>query len=351
MAAPPQSAQVGGDFTGRQSIIAQVCEILQKPEKQAGLAGGPKTGRTTLLRYLAGAEAKKKYPVLGDFVTVYMSGEAVGSTMTAAEFWIRVFRDLEPYANDNTRKPVQAALRRASQGGKIRVYELEDVFDVFGKIGRPVALLVDDFDCLLRNRNFWPPDDFFHMVRSVTQRFPRGVTFVVAAPRGLLQLWDFTRGASPFYNTFHTIKMGSFSQAEIEEYVSAQLTGLVQALGWKPDDPATQRLFGETVQLVAEASDGHPYLVYYTTHFCVQCLAHRKDQQPVPPTEVENEFRKPEGPLVRLVREIRARLTAEEKALLDRLKREPKRLNVLDAERLWSLREYGLLPPGTRLPK
>lgn len=62
------------EFTGRRDLISQICQRLQHQELlSSSIVGGPKTGKTLLLRYLASAEAKANFSSPLGFVRVYIA--------------------------------------------------------------------------------------------------------------------------------------------------------------------------------------------------------------------------------------------------------------------------------------
>ena len=114
----------------------------------------------------------------------------------------------------------------------------------------------------------------------------------------MLDLWDSSKGASPFYNIFGlTLPLGRLTRDEIIEHVQ---NGLTQ-LSLQPNK--------EMEQLVLDASDGHPYLVNFTAAFCYDLL---QEGRRIDPGLLEVEFRRPDGPLVSLIREIRGHLFMRE---------------------------------------
>lgn len=198
---PIDSPILPNEFKGGSAIIHQVCERLDQVGRgSTSLVGGPKTGRTSLLRYMASADASAKYPSLAKSRNAYIPGDSIGSTALPSQFWVRCFRELSKVTMGQLQDLLTDPLEKA-KNNTIDLYDLEDLFDAFANENSPVVLFVDDFDNLLRNNNFWPPNDFFHIVRSLGQRVPRGLSFVVATPRPLIDLWDANKGL-PLFTTY-----------------------------------------------------------------------------------------------------------------------------------------------------
>jgi len=323
-------------FQGRQQTIQQVSARLAHPNFQSTcLAGGPTTGKTSLLRFLAQSKAIGDQPGFKGRYRVFFQGESVGFKMKPAGFWAGVLKDLlaQVEANAALKAVVNPALERARKG-EIDIYDLEDVFEVFGKANSPVVLFVDDFDNLLRNENFWPPDDFFHHVRSLAQSVPRGLAFVITTPRALIDLWDPTRAASPFYNIFDNLLIGRIDEDEARAFVKNGF----QALGLVLDAAVAD-------QIVAIAS-GHPCLLNFVADVYADSF---KNGKPVDAL-LNNAFQDPNGLPVTLNRQIRAQLSVFEKTMVDSLEKTPDALTVVQREQLRKLHGYGLLRPGLKLP-
>src|SRR2546428_13304238 len=197
------------EFNSRNDLISQICQRLQHQELlSSSIVGGPKTGKTLLLRYLVTPWADAYLPPPPSFVRVYIASQLFSSSASSFDFWASVFRELRSRLQST---PLAAMLDTCLQRARdhtLDVCDLEDLFDACAGHSVPVVLLIDDFDALLKNANFWPPDKFLHVVRALGQRFPRGLAFVLATPRPLLDLWDPGRGASPYYNIFTSLPAG-----------------------------------------------------------------------------------------------------------------------------------------------
>ena len=96
--------------------------------------------------------------------------------------------------------------------------------------------------------------------------------------------------------------------------------------------------------LVRAASDSHPYLVHYVTWLCLEDL--RIGNKP-DPAAIAEKFRDADGPVVWLVRQIRAALTPGERQLLETLHANPEQLTTAQKNTLRRLKSYGLISPGT----
>lgn len=323
------------EFINRSDIIKEVCRGLDDPRRiSTCLVGGPKTGKTSILQYLASVYVSKRYTSPSKFFIAHLSGDSIGKTMKPSRFWTGVFKALRPNITLEILQSLLDKTLEKSEKDNIDVYDLEDLFDTFAKEDTPVLLLIDDFDIILGNESFSPPNDFFHIVRALGQREPRGLTFVITTSRPLIDLWEPTKSASPFYNIFQNIPIGRIKDGEIREVVREGFSKMGVQCDKNIED------------LVINASERHPYLANYVASLCGDML--RKGSA-INGSNLMEEFQKPDGPVVTLIRNIRRQLSIYEKDLLEMLKTTPHKVDELQKVHLLKLQDYGLLPPGVKV--
>ena len=317
-------------FFGRSKIIESVCGRLDDPERSStGLVGGPNTGRTSLLRYMASEHATARYPSLAKSQNIYFAGETVGTTMKPAQFWVGCIREISSHLKIDRLKDVLKDSLEKAKNGTIDCYDLGDMFDAFAKENLPVVIFIDDFHILLKNKEFWPPSDFSHNLRGLCQRHPRGLSVVVATPRPIQDLWD-SRWGSPFYNIFANVAIGRLEEQEIRHMVQLEFQGKGIVLDKDIED------------LVVTAAERHPFLVNYLTSLC---MTRRAASMPIDEDFLRESFERADGPVVTLIREIQGELTPSERQWMsgtDQIK--PSQKEIL--RRLW---DYGLIPPGSNI--
>jgi hypothetical protein len=324
------------EFKCRSDIIIRVCERLAPANfGSTNLVGGPCTGSTSLLRYLTSKEAQSRYPSLAKSWNVMISGDAFGVTATSNYFWAYCFREIQRQMDLGHLQSQVSEIVEKTKSGKFSLYDLEDFFDVCANSNQRVVLFIDDFINLLRNTNFWPPDNFFHQVRSLGQRLPRALAFVVATPRPLIDLWDPGKNASPFYNIFAVMPIGRLSEVEVKSILQNGFTDL----GLKSNE--------EIEKLVLDASGGHPALVNYVADLCIQMI---QKHGRIDVNNLYQVFGDPAGPVVALIRRIRQLLSLTERQWLDICREKPNDLTRVQLDLLHALWEYGLLPPGVTIP-
>jgi hypothetical protein len=318
------------DFPGRTPAVKITCDRLAGSEfLSTAIVGGPKTGKTSLLRYLASDYVKPSLPNNASVRRVYVDADLLGLKASAFDFWIRLLRQLR--TQESALAPLLTPAITKAENEKLNIYHLEDLFDQCAAQKIQIVAIIDNWESLLRNPNFWPPDNFLHLVRYFGQRVPRTLAFVLASQRPLLDLWDPTKGASPYYNVFMSVEIPRLADAEIESYVKTALAG-VNGLG-------------DLVAMVNAASYGHPRLVSYVAWLCGEIVAKKESPKTA---AIEEAFQDPDGPLVKLVQEIRGALSPAERQLVDLARNNQAALSSTQKDRLRNLARYGLLPPGLK---
>jgi hypothetical protein len=174
-------------FHGRADIVGGVETRLTHPEfLSSSIVGGPKFGRTSVLRYVARAPSR----LAADdarVIHVLYDAEMLGQNADAGAFWNGILRGMRAHPDmASHRNSLDAAIGRAG-AGSLDEYDLQDVFNAVGAAGKRVAVLIDNFENILRADVFWTKNDFFHQIRTLGQQ--QRLAFVVASPRPLLDYW------------------------------------------------------------------------------------------------------------------------------------------------------------------
>ncbi len=227
------------EFSGRRAELNRIVSRLATSQSIA-IIGQPHMGKTSLLEFLADAEARRRqfgeefernYFILLDVL-------AAQGIRAQADFWkyaLMPLRETE-YASD---------CDRAAQDGYSN-FALEQVFETLKRAGRKLVLLLDEFDSLLSHPVLNNPD-FYGGLRTLASR-SEGFVLVIAARRPLEQLNQLTQElnphGSPYFNVFVEIQLGALkpeASSALLDRGGDQLT-------------ATDRLYIERV------SGRHPYL-------------------------------------------------------------------------------------------
>lgn len=320
-------------FHGRTDIIEAICQHVAM-RTSVSLVGGPLTGGDSLLAYLASEYAEQRFPQLKSTANIHVSALDLGGNSTSNYFWRRTLHDLKRQIDDETVASEVAAAEIKSSNDTLDVFALEDLFDNLADAGCPVLLAISDLQALLDNPNFWPPNDFFHIARSLARRPKGGIVFVTTTPRPLLDFWHRTRNASPFYSIFTTIPMGRLDEKDAREILALGFESLHVELSKDLED------------FIIIASERHPCLLNYIASMCIDLIRSGKK---VNQAALEQKFLDPESPAIMLARRVNRYLTTDEKRWLKALKENPRSLTEVQTNLLSNLWKYGLTPPGTVL--
>jgi hypothetical protein len=322
------------NFRGRRTAIDGVLErLLNAAVASSSLVAGPGYGKTSLLRFLASAEAGPLFAPRPS-LRVYFDAQGLGRKSTDQQFWGGALRELKACSGTEAERAVLDAKIRRAADQKLDEFDLQDVFDAFGKRKLPIVMLVDNFDGPLRNDYFWNESVFFHHVRLLAQREPRGVAFVVATTRPLVDYWR-PGAASPFMNIFLNQPLGPMRPEDLAERVTLVLT----ETGHSDDG-------GHILAAVQEHAAGHPLVANFVLDACLRLP--RKGGV-INRDALTLALVDPAGPMVTLVQRIRAELLPKEREALTALEG-GNRLSPGQLGALRRLAEYGLLPPATVIP-
>jgi hypothetical protein len=321
-------------FRGRVEAVRTITGRLNNANfSSTSVVGGPRTGKSSLLRYLASESASGKIVGAAKMLRIYIDVETIGTGMTPFDFWISVLRQVR--SQSNGLEPLVSPVIAKAVNKTMNMYDLEDLFEGLEGQGLRLAVLVEHWDTVLRNASFWPPaSNFLHLIRYFGQGSPRRtVAWVLASERPLLDLWDSNRGASPYYNIFETVKVASLADEEVKQFT--------QAAFMRSD----AELELEVMEFIQKASCGHPYLLNFLVSCCLDHYAASGD---VDLASVLGQFAEDDGPLVSLIRQIRGAMSGVERQLFDKSVGSAESLTVNERKKLTTLASYGLLPPRPR---
>jgi hypothetical protein len=323
-------------FTGRSDIVSAICERLRDAQfLSSSVIGGPKTGRTSLLRYLASnkcgnAVAPQK------IVRVYYDATQLGQNGTEYHFWKGTFRELKGNAEAAPFATTIDVLVGKAENNTLDEFDLHDLCDLFAAQGKRIALLIDNLENLLNNNNFWIRSSFFHQVRTLGQRGERGMAFVVATMRPLVDYNPPQIQTSPYQSIFLSYPMGLLGKEELTQYVDGVLRERTMGEKTKID---------EIVEIVYSASEGHPFYANYVLALCVEQQTAGKS---INRAVIATALRDQNGPVVALARSMRKELWPMERKWLDSFLNKDA-IEGGQLARLKQLKSYGLMPPGIGL--
>ncbi len=237
-------------LVGRRKAIARILDRLAYHGQSCAILGEPRTGKTSLLDYLASPAARDAY-LRGDrehVVVSYLDSQTLDYGLHDADFWERAFEPLDaPGSPLPDAAPVREALRVWRAGGS-QARRIDAVLASFHASRLRLVLLIDELDYLVHqivaDHRF-----FFGKMRSAATTSRGALALVFASRRPLAALDEIAQGigylGSPYFNFATEEPLGPLGPDEVD-------TLLARAGGrFSPEDEHLVRLLAA----------GHPYLV------------------------------------------------------------------------------------------
>jgi len=250
-------------FVGRRREVRKTFSQLTGPGQGSVAISGPRcAGKTSLLRYIGAAEIATEWDLTKDNALIcLLDCQLVEQPFTVTAFWRQVLNLLQPQLQDS----VGETLRKLCQQEQISNADFEVILDALHAGGQRLILLLDGFDQLIRTRVTISLviRDFLSQLRALINRRPRTLSLVLATDEPLEELCqtiDFG-GASPFPNSFMSVRLKGFSDQEINELIEDALSG-------------TSVAFDEQDRsYVSRLSRGHPLLAQWAGHLLFEAKA------------------------------------------------------------------------------
>jgi len=190
------------DFYGREEQLQDVLERLHK-RGSTSLVGERKSGKTSLLYYMVTDTAHRLYGVGSeDLVFVYMHpGLQIGGPAGFFRGLLQKLAEQVPSAivdmpEEADEKEVEAALKRLAP--------------------RRLVLLLDEFQDITSRGGF--SSDFFRILRGLADTYD--VCFITATAEELRDCCPDELVSSPFINIFATVRLGSWTEGEFDQFMS-----------------------------------------------------------------------------------------------------------------------------------
>ena len=250
-------------FVGRRREARKTFSQLTGPGQGSVAISGPRcAGKTSLLRYIGAAEIATEWDLTKDNALIcFLDCQLVDQPFTVTAFWRQVLDLLQPRLQDS----MGEKLHELCQQEQISNADFEVILDALYAGGQRLILLLDDFDRLIRTRVTISLviRDFLSQLRALINRRPRTLSLVVTTDEPLEELCqtiDFG-GASPFPNSFMSVRLKGFSDQEINDLIENALSG-------------TSVAFDEQDRsYVSRLSRGHPLLAQWAGHLLFEAKA------------------------------------------------------------------------------
>lgn len=250
-------------FIGRRREVRKTFSQLTGPGQGSVAISGPRcTGKTSLLHYIAAPEIAAEWGLTEDNTLIsLLDCQLVDHPFNVNAFWRQVLNLLQPHLQASMGEELQ----ELCQQGQIGNADFEVILDALHERGQRLILLLDNFERLIRTQvaNETVTRDFLSQLRALINRRPRTLSLVVTTDEPLEELCqtiDFG-GASPFPNSFISVRLKRFSDQEINELIENALSGTGVAF----DEHDRSH--------VARLSRRHPLLAQLAGHLLLEAKA------------------------------------------------------------------------------
>ena len=200
-------------FIGRGHELNQILNRLRDESfSSISIVGERRIGRTSLLKIL---------PVQSvDAHFIYIDLQMIEPEDQRLDFWHEVLSQLENQIADSE---VKAIIKTFRQAGRIKNRFLNRLFGKLDNAGLSIVLLLDELEHLADNPNFGA--NFFYGLRSLALNHRLALVTTSQTELDNLSLSDPKSGASPFFNIFGIVYLGSFKPEEVEQFFDHYLAG------------------------------------------------------------------------------------------------------------------------------
>jgi hypothetical protein len=208
-----------GRFIGHQREVEQVYSRLRSAFESTSIVGERRTGKTSLLKYLAHPDTQAKFGLDSEKYTfIYQDFQLLDDKTTPTRFWQRVLqaikRAIKPY------KDIVTEIDLTLKAETIDNYTLDDIFTLIDEKDLYIVLLLDEFEKVTRNQNF--DNDFFGGLRALA--IHHHLALITSSRQSLVELTHSEEvRSSPFFNIFASINLRAFSEEEATELIDNYL--------------------------------------------------------------------------------------------------------------------------------
>jgi hypothetical protein len=237
-------------IVGRRRPLARILDRLAHHGQSCAILGEPRTGKTSLLDYLASPAALAVIQ-RGDrdhIIVSYLDSHTLDRGLQDADFWERAFYPID--APDSLLPP-DAPVRGALQAWRANGCDPKRIpylLPSFHASSLRLILLIDEFDYLVQHC-VTNPRVFFGAFRSISTTYRGALAVVLASRRPLAILDDLAQGAgytgSPYFNFVAEETLGPLAPNEVDAILAR----------------AGDRFLREDGRLIRSLAAGHPYLV------------------------------------------------------------------------------------------
>jgi hypothetical protein len=236
-------------FINRRRELRRIVGRIVNQGQSTAVVGEPRSGKTSLLDYLAAPEARKLYSGCEKrLVFSYLDAQTLGGKFSQAQFWEHVLRPLHERAVAPDPDSPLAQAYQMSRENDFGCFVLERLLAQMELTVWRLVLILDEFDVLLHHP-ILNCAEFFGGLRSLASRSRGALALVIASRRPLTSLNEatqqFSRTGSPYFNFLDEITLGPWPDKDVAELLRR----------------AGDRFTTDDRRFIAEVAGGHPYLL------------------------------------------------------------------------------------------
>jgi AAA+ ATPase superfamily predicted ATPase len=212
------------DFVGRRSILEAISRKMSDLQN-VSLHGERRTGKTSLLLYLFNPASVSVTGLQSNHVPVYFDFQRFAE-VSAANVWQSITEAVADQIKQRLpngeveSEQFLATVARSAKPSDLFVTGLEQALAHLNSSGIRIHLLFDEFEQTARNPNLG--DSFYKALRSLPGQ-TRNISYVIATRTGLadleLELSDYGKLSSPFFNIFTTLTLRPFEEYEVTQLI------------------------------------------------------------------------------------------------------------------------------------
>ncbi len=202
-------------LVGRARELRRLAGGILNGGQSAALVGEPRTGKTSLLRYLMADETRQELfgEGGGNIRFQLLDAQMLGAGFDPPGFWECCLSPLAEVVKQD--EGLQSAWRTCRLE-KFGTFVLERLFAQLQASGWRLALLLDEFDTVLHHPVL-NQSEFYGGLRSLASRY-ESLALVIASRQSLNDLnratQEFSRMGSPYFNFLQEIDLGAFKEKE-----------------------------------------------------------------------------------------------------------------------------------------
>ena len=206
-------------FVGRRRELRRIANRIRNQGQSTALVGDPRTGKSSLLHYLADPETRAAlYGEDSDqFVFAYLDVHTLGDEFCLSQFWEFAFQPLYERAIAPLANPPLAAAYQACRDNHFGPFVVEKLLAQMRQHGWRLILLIDEFDLLLHHP-ILNSAEFFGGLRGIASRSRGALAAVIASRQSLSALNDttqqFSLTSSPYFNFLDEITLGPLTNKD-----------------------------------------------------------------------------------------------------------------------------------------